>query len=55
MDNNSNQELASIIYLHEVEEFLGGDALTLNDLAKIASSSTKWYEEKSDTDEWMVS
>ena len=55
MTHNTKSDLAKIIYLHEVEEFLGGDALTVNDLATIALSNTQWHEEKNELDEWMVS
>ena len=48
---NSRVKFESIIDSSDHEAFLGGDALTANDLETISSSNTKWHENNQDADE----
>ena len=51
----NNKEIATVVYLHEVDELLGGDALNLQDLVLISASNIQWHKESVINDEWMVS
>ena len=53
-DSSQNKELATVVYLHEVDELLGGDALNLNDLVLISAANIKWYQDSVVNNEWMA-
>jgi len=40
---------ANLVYLHEVEELIGGEGLSTYDLTLIASEDFKWFTESADT------
>ena len=44
------KQLNSLVYLYEVDDWLGGDALTLYDLASLAGNDIKWLSLKRQED-----
>ena len=44
-------QIANIIYLHEMDELLGGDGLNAYDMMYVVSNDIKWHQNESDLDE----
>ena len=52
---HSQSKIANIIYLHEMDELLGGDGLNAYDMMYVVSNDIKWHKNESDLDEWIAS